>query len=81
MNVVYDVHDDIIRIPNGQYFQGPGIYSLFVKISPDKAERRAVTLGDSNFDYVEVKNGINDGEEIIISDMSDYKNKKFITLK
>ena len=81
LNVVYDVHDDIIRIPNGQYFQGPGIYSLFVKISPDKAERRAVTLGDSNFDYVEVKNGINDGEEIIISDMSDYKNKKFITLK
>ena len=81
LNVVYDVHDDIVRIPNGQYFQGPGNYSLFVKVSPDKLERRSVTLGDSNFDYVEVKSGINPGEEVVITDMSDYKNKKSITLK
>ena len=81
LNVVYDIHEDILRIPNGQYFQGPGTYSLFVKVSPDKLERRSVTLGDSNFDYVEVKSGINPGEEVVITDMSDYKSRKAITIK
>ena len=81
LNVVYDVHDDLVRIPNGQYFQGPGTYSLFIKVASDKLERRSVTLGDSNFDYVEVKSGINPGEEVVITDMSDYKSKKALTLK
>lgn len=81
LNVVYDIHDNIVRIPNGQYFQGPGNYLLFVKIAPDKLERRMVTLGDSNFDYVEVLSGIKPGEEVVISDMSDYKNRKTISLK
>ena len=81
LNVVYDVHDEVVRIPNGQYFQGPGNYYLFVKVSPDKLERRSVSLGDSNFDFVEVKSGISPGEEVVITDMADYKNKKSITLK
>lgn len=81
LNVVYDVLDEIVRIPNGQFFQGPGTYSLFVKVSPDKLERRSVTLGDSNFDYIEVKSGINVGEEVVITDMNDYKSKKAISLK
>ena len=81
LNVVYDIHDEIIRIPNGQYFQGPGTYSLFVKVSKDKLERRSVTLGDSNFDFVEVLSGIKPGEVVVISDMTDYKNNKSLKLK
>lgn len=81
LNVVYDIHDGVIRIPNGSYFQGPGPYMLFVKTAPGKLERRAVTLGDSNFDFVEVKSGIQAGEEVVVSDMASYKNKKTISLK
>lgn len=81
LNVVYDVHDGVVRIPNGQYFQGPGTYAMFVKTSPGKLERRSVTLGDSNFDFVEVKSGIRPGEEVVVSDMSSYKNKKSLKLK
>lgn len=81
LNVVYDIHDDIIRIPNGQYFQGPGNYSLFVKMANDRLERRNVALGDSNFDFVEVISGLQPGEEVVITDMSEYKNKKALTIK
>lgn len=81
LNVVYDIHDGVIRIPNGSYFQGPGSYVMFVKTEPGKLERRTVTLGDSNFDFVEVKSGIQAGEEVVVSDMSSYKNKKTISLK
>lgn len=81
LNVVYDVRDGIVRIPNGTYFQGPGSYTLFVKVSPDRLERRNVVLGDSNFDYVEVKSGIAPGEEVVISDMSTYKSKSKLNIK
>jgi len=81
LNVVYDIHDDVVRIPNGSYFQGPGSYQLFVKVSDDRLERRNVSLGDSNFDYVEVKSGIQPGEQVVVSDMASYKNKRSIKLK
>lgn len=81
MNVIYDVYDNVVRIPNGQYFQGPGSYYMFVKTSKDRIERRSVELGNSNFDYVEVKRGISPGEEVVVSDMSTYKNHKSIKLK
>ena len=81
LNVVYDIHDGVVRIPNGSYFQGPGSYQLFVKTSDDKLERRNVSLGDSNFDYVEVKSGIKPGEMVVVSDMAVYKDKKTVKLK
>lgn len=81
LNVIYDVQENVTRIPNGSYFQGPGIYELFVKTEPGRLERRTVSLGDSNFDYVEVKSGIAPGEEVVVSDMSSYKKKKAINLK
>lgn len=81
LNVVYDIHDGVIRIPNGSYFQGAGSYQLFVKTGEGKLERRTVTLGDSNFDFVEVKSGIQPGEPVVVSDMATYKNKKSIKLK
>lgn len=81
LNVVYDIHDEALLIPNGQYFQGAGNYVMFVKSSDNRVERRNVTLGDSNFDYVEVKSGLKAGEEVVVSDMSRYKNRKRIKLK
>lgn len=81
LNVVYDILDDVVRIPNGQYFQGPGTYVMFVRTAPDRLERRNVVLGDSNFDFVEVKSGINPGEEVVVSDMSVYKDKRQLKIK
>lgn len=81
LNVVYDVHEQVTRIPNGQYFQGPGNYVLYIKTDDNTLERRSVTLGDSNFDFVEVKSGLQPGDEVVISDMSDFKNNKTIKLK
>ncbi|MDE6682960.1 MAG: HlyD family efflux transporter periplasmic adaptor subunit, partial [Muribaculaceae bacterium] len=81
LNIVYNMQDGIIRIPNGSYFTGPGTYELFVKTSGKRLEKRIVTLGDSNFDFVEVKAGLRPGETVVISDMSAYKNRKSIQLK
>lgn len=81
LNVVYDIVDGVVRIPAGSYYQGPGQYVMFVRVSPETIEQRNVTLGGANFDYVEVKSGIKQGEEVVVNDMSDYKNRKSIKLR
>ena len=81
MNIIYDEREGVVRIPNGQYFQGPGSYILFVNTADDRLERRNVELGDSNFDYVEVKSGIEPGEMVVISDMSEFKKNRSLRMK
>lgn len=78
-----NVIDDAVRIPNGPYYSaGPGAYRLFV-ISPDGSvmERRDVTLGQANYEFVEVVSGIAPGEKVVTSDMSPYKNKSILKIR
>lgn len=80
--VMHDVMDDVVRIPNAPFYKGEGEYELFVLSSDGSSvSRRKVSLGDSNFEYVEVKSGLHPGEKIATSDMSDYKTAKTIKIK
>ena len=74
---------DAVRIPNGIYYtSGPGTYELFVLTADgNEAEKRLVTLGKANYDYVEVIKGIEPGEQIVLSDMSRFKNKRSVKLE
>ena len=56
--------------------------SLFkiTKVIGNKAERRPVHIGMSNFDYVEIKDNVRAGELIITSDLSSFRNAKTINL-
>ncbi|HRN54981.1 MAG TPA: HlyD family efflux transporter periplasmic adaptor subunit [Agriterribacter sp.] len=70
---------NILRITNGPAFKGASTQDIFV-VNNNKAERRTVQIGMSNFDYVELKNNVKASEVIIISDMSSFKNAKEITI-
>jgi len=63
-----------MRIANGPYYTGPGAYELFV-LSGSSLERRKVQLGESNYEFVEVISGLNSGDKVVVSDMSQYRNK------
>jgi HlyD family secretion protein len=67
------------RITNGAAFKGSSPADIFV-LKNGKAERRTVNTGMSNFDFIELKTNIKPGEEVIISDMSEYKNAKEIKI-
>ena len=43
--------------------------------------KRKVRLGDSNFEYVEVVSGLQPGDQVVVSDMSSYKEKSKLNLK
>lgn len=81
LNIVFDILGDAVRIPNGSYYSSPGKYIMFVKTGENTLERREVTLGGGNFDYVEAKSGIRPGEEVVLTDMSIYKNKRKLNIR
>lgn len=75
------VKDNVIRLANGSYYQGEGDYNLFVVNGKNKLRKCKVRLGDSNFEHVEVISGLKPGDKVVISDMSDYKDKSKLKLK
>ena len=79
--VMNAVKDDVMRIANASYYVGRGEYELFVQDSDNEIIKRKVQLGDSNFEYVEVVSGLQPGDKVVVSDMSNYKNKNKLKVK
>lgn len=70
-----------LRLPMGNYYNnGKGSYKLFV-VEGDRLVARDVELGEANFDLVEVVRGLDEGEQVVISDMEKYKGRTSIRLK
>jgi HlyD family secretion protein len=78
--VISAIQEDALRIANRSYYTGPGEYDLWV-VGNGEAVKRKVTLGESSYDYVEVKDGLNEGEIVIISDMNRFSDKKKLKFK
>jgi HlyD family secretion protein len=78
--LVTATHNNIMRVANGPAFKGASTQDIFI-VKDGKAEKRAVHLGMTNFDYVEIKDNVKPGDVIITSDMKDYKNSKEVVIK
>ncbi|MDL2244217.1 efflux RND transporter periplasmic adaptor subunit [Parabacteroides sp. OttesenSCG-928-J18] len=78
--VMNAIKEDVMRITNSSYYSGKGEYELFV-INGEQLIKRKVILGDSNYDYVEVISGLEPGDEVVVSDMSSYKDKNKLKIK
>lgn len=78
--VEYGIKDNILRIPNGSYYSKPGEYELWI-VKDNEAVKQQVVLGESNYEYVEIRDGLKEGDEVILMNMDNYKNKKSIKIK
>ena len=78
--VMNAVKEDVMRIANASFYVGRGEYDLFVCDSDKEIVKRKVQLGDSNFEFVEVISGLQPGDQVVVSDMSQYKNKNKLKL-
>ena len=79
--VMNAVKEDVMRVANSSYYVGRGEYNLFVLDGDDQLVKRKVQLGDSNFEYVEVIRGLQPGDQVVVSDMSEFRNKNKLKLK
>lgn len=78
--VITSFKENVVRVKSGPFNNGAGNQEIFV-IKDGEAQRRSAVIGDSNFDWVEIKNGVTAGEIIIISDMEDYIHKDRLKIK
>ena len=78
--VMNAVKDDVLRIANSSYYVGKGEYELFV-VNGNQLLKRKVQLGDSNFEYVAVVSGLQEGDQVIVSDMNAYKDKNKLKIE
>ena len=73
--VITSIKDDVLRIRNGSFYSGPGDYTLFI-LEGDHLLSRKVKLGECNYDYIEVISGLEQGEQVVVSDMQKYKGRE-----
>lgn len=69
-----------LRVANGPTFNGKRKQFIYV-VKNGIAYRREVEVGLSNFDYVEIKSGVQKGESVVLSDMSQFENLEEISIK
>ncbi len=73
--------ESVLRIENSNFYSRPGAYSLFVDRGDGTLERRSVTLGQASMDYIEVVDGLKQGERVVLNDMTNYKNENKLKLR
>ena len=78
--VVTSIKENVLKIANRAYYSGPGEYDLWV-VEDNQAEKRTVVLGESSSFEVEVLEGLNPGERVIVSNMNGYKTRDRMKIK
>lgn len=78
--LVTDQHDQVLMVNNGPAFQGTPSQYIYV-LKDGIASRKLVQIGLSNFDYVELKDQLKEGDVIITSDLKEFKNSSQINIK
>ena len=78
--VVTDARATTLRLRKGPFAQGEGTESVFV-VQGDHAVRRPVRFGLSGYEYFEVLDGLDEGEEVILSNMQDYQHLERVNFK
>jgi HlyD family secretion protein len=78
--VVTDSRRHTLRVPKGPFAQGGATEEVFV-IREDHAVRRTVRIGVSGHEHFEVLDGLEPGDEVVLSDMSDYEHLEQVKLK
>jgi len=79
VDVITDRRPAVLRLPRGGALQG-GRQDLFV-VRGERAIRRQVELGLSGPAGWEVRTGLAEGDEVILSDLSDYSHTREIRIR
>jgi len=77
---VTDRHAPTLCLKRGPVLTIEGRETVYV-LQGETAVRTPITIGLSNFELYEITEGLADGDEVIISDMSDYRNIKEVRVR
>jgi HlyD family secretion protein len=78
--IATDRKDKVLRIKRGPFAGGEGSGAAFV-VRGDAAYKTPIKLGIASAEHYEVVQGLLEGDEVIISDMTDFMHVKEVKLK
>lgn len=78
--VLTDRKTRALRVQRGPSTEGTGTHEVFV-IRGDAALRTPIEIGVTGFEVCEVVRGLQAGDEVIVSDMTDYQHVKEVRLR
>jgi HlyD family secretion protein len=78
--IVTDRRADAIRVARGPFLTGEGAQDVFI-VRDGGAFRTRVDLGLIGYDAVEISKGVQPGDEMIVSDMTNYLHARELKLK
>lgn len=80
VHIISERREGTLTVRRGSIIATDGGHALF-RVRGNAAERRSVKLGITNFERTEILEGLDEGDEVILSDMSDYANRKEIHIR
>lgn len=78
--VVTNRNATAVRVANGPAFKGKRRQFVYVLQADNVAHRCEVEIGLTNFDWVEIKSGLQPGDRVILTDLSDYEHLEQLTI-
>ena len=69
-----------LRVQRGPATEGTGTRNVFV-VRGDTARSTKVEIGVTGFEVCEVVRGLQVGDEVIVSDMTDYQHVKEVRIR
>jgi HlyD family secretion protein len=79
--VVTGRRSDVLKAPRGPYIRGGGDRHRVFVVDANRALRTDVTLGLVGHEFYEVVGGLEEGDEIVVSDVRDYLHANEVRLK
>jgi hypothetical protein len=80
IRVIISYKDNVLRLSNGPYYKDRGYKEMYV-VRGNKAYRTKILFGDANFDYVEVLEGLQAGEKVIVTDIAEKYTREEIRVR
>jgi HlyD family secretion protein len=78
--LITETQNNAMRVQNGPAFKGGVTQDIYVLVN-NKAVKKTVNIGLSNFEYVQLKDQVKPGDVIIISDMKKFKGLNEVEVK
>ncbi len=71
---------DVLRIGHAAFYKKAGPYQVWVRNGNEIVQRK-VTLGEASYEYIEVVNGLREGDVVVLSDMAAHKDHLKLKLR
>jgi HlyD family secretion protein len=79
VHVVADQRDNVLSLPRGPFAGGGAAQPIFVVLD-GRLIRRSVRIGLMGYERLEILEGVNDGDTVVLSDMQDYTHLESVRL-